>query len=105
MLITYQNIVKLIDSVNLGQQLVDDGIVDSRVSGDGASSLTDGVNLVEDDDVEAGVCPHPFLLLLSISEQPSNVGLGFTNVFVKDLFVMMNVRERWIRSNTRTSKI
>jgi len=88
MIETYENIVKLIDSVNLGQQLVDDGVVDSRVSGDGASSLTDGVDLVEDDDVKAGVRPHPFLLLLGVSEQPSNVGLGFTNVFVKDLFVM-----------------
>jgi hypothetical protein len=42
----------LVDPVDLGQQLIDDCVVDPWVTGNGSPGLADGVDLVEDDDVE-----------------------------------------------------
>lgn len=50
-----QDVVQLFHAVNLGQQLVDHGVVDARAAGAGASLLADGVQLVEDDDMKAAV--------------------------------------------------
>ena len=44
------------------------------------SSLADGVDLVEDDDVEARVGAHPLLLLLGLGEETPDVGLGLAYV-------------------------
>lgn len=51
-----QNVVELLHAVNLGQQLIHHRVVHARAAGARASLLADGVQLVEDDDVEAAVC-------------------------------------------------
>ena len=53
-----QDVVELVDSVNLGEQLVDHGVMDGRTASHRASRLTDGVYLIKDDDVEATVWSH-----------------------------------------------
>lgn len=53
-----QDVVQLVYSVDLRQQLVDDGVVDTGAAGDGSSGTTDGVDLVEDDDVQSTVWTH-----------------------------------------------
>jgi len=46
-----KDVVELVDSIDLGEQLVDNCVMDSRTASDGASRLTDGVYLIKDDDV------------------------------------------------------
>lgn len=55
-LFTYdQDVVELLHSVYLGKQLVDHCVVDAGAARHAAALLADGVDLVEDDDVEAAV--------------------------------------------------
>lgn len=50
-----ENVVELLDTVDLGQQLVDHSVVNPRVTSCRPSGFADGVYLVEDDDVETTV--------------------------------------------------
>ena len=50
-----QDVVELLHAVDLGQQLVDHRVVDARAARHAAALLADGVDLVEDDDVQAAV--------------------------------------------------
>lgn len=50
-----QDIVELLHSIYLGQQLVDDSVVDSGAACHAATLLTDGINLIEYDDVKPAV--------------------------------------------------
>ena len=76
-----QDIVELVHSVYLGQELVDHSVVHAAaVAGLRAPRLADGVDLVEDDDVEAGVGAQPPLFLLGLFEQPPDVGLTLSNI-------------------------
>lgn len=50
-----QDVVELLHAVDLGQQLVDHGVVDAGAARHAATLLTDGVDLVEDDDVKTAV--------------------------------------------------
>ena len=50
----HKNIIELVHSVNLGEKLVDNSVVDPRtLATAGASRLADRVDLVKDDDVQA----------------------------------------------------
>ncbi len=80
-----QDVVQLVYTVHLGQQLVDDRVVDAGGAGDAAPLLANGVNLVKDDDVEARVGAHAELLLLGVGKEAPNVGLRLANVLVEDL--------------------
>jgi len=51
-----QDVVELVHAVDLGQQLVDHGVVDPRAAGHAAALLADCVDLVKYDDVKAAVC-------------------------------------------------
>ena len=48
----HQDVVQSVYTVDLGQQLVHDGVVDTRAAGNAASFLADGIDLVEDNDVQ-----------------------------------------------------
>ena len=50
-----QDVVELLHAVDLGQQLVDHRVVDPCAARHAAALLADGVDLVEDDDVQAAV--------------------------------------------------
>lgn len=50
-----QDVVELLHAVDLGQELVDDGVVDTGAARHAASLLADGVDLIEDDDVQSAV--------------------------------------------------
>ncbi len=50
-----QDVVELLHAVDLGQQLVDHGVVDSGAARHAATLFTDGVDLIKYDDVEAAV--------------------------------------------------
>ena len=55
-LCTYdQDVVELLHSVDLGQQLVDHGVVDSRAARHASTLLTDRVDLIKYDDVKTAV--------------------------------------------------
>ena len=75
-----EDVVELVDAVNLGEELVHHGVVDAGAARDGAPRLADGVDLVEDDYVEARVGAHPLLLLLRLGKEPPDVGLGLSHV-------------------------
>lgn len=51
-----QDVVELLHAVNLGQKLVDHSVMHSRATCAGASLLADGIQLIENDNVEAAVC-------------------------------------------------
>lgn len=53
-----QDVVELLHSVDLGQKLVDHGVVHPRAAGPRSSLLADGIQLVKDDDVETTVGPQ-----------------------------------------------
>ena len=56
MLLTdHEDVVELVDAVDLGEKLIDDGVVDGSTSGHRAARLADGVDFVEDDDVQPTV--------------------------------------------------
>lgn len=56
MLFTYdQDVVELLHTVNLREQLVDHSVVHARAAGTGASLLADGIQLIKDDNMEAAV--------------------------------------------------
>ena len=50
-----QDVVELLHPVDLGQQLVDHGVVHARAAGHAAALLADRVDLVEYDDVKTAV--------------------------------------------------
>lgn len=50
-----QDVVELLHAVQLGQQLVDHSVVDPRAARHASTLFTNGVDLIEDDDVEAAV--------------------------------------------------
>lgn len=52
-MLTYnQDVVELLHAVDFGQQLVDHGVVDAAATRHGASLLADGIDLIENDDVQ-----------------------------------------------------
>ena len=53
-------VVELVNTVYLWQQLVDDGIMYGRTSGNRASRFTDRINLIKYDDVQTAVWSHLF---------------------------------------------
>lgn len=114
-----QDVVQLLHAVNLRQKLVDHGVVHACAAGARASLLADGVQLVEDDDMEPAVGSqlgtgqvefnnrsvrfgyssehvetraHPLLLLLCVGEQLADVGLRLSHVLVEDLRAVDDLR-------------
>lgn len=55
-----QDVVELLHAVDLGQQLIDHGVVDSCAAGHAATLFTDCINLIEYDDVKAAVSAELF---------------------------------------------
>ena len=53
-----QDVVELLHPVYLGQQLVDHSVVHAGAARHAATLLTDGVDLIEDDDVQPTVGPQ-----------------------------------------------
>lgn len=50
-----QDVVKLLHTINLRQELVDHGVVHARAAGACASLLADGIQLIKDNDMKATV--------------------------------------------------
>lgn len=50
-----QDVVELLHAVDLGQQLVDHGVVDPRAARHAAALFTDRIDLIKYDDVKATV--------------------------------------------------
>lgn len=50
-----KDVVELFHTIYLRQQLVDNSVMDSCAAGHAASLLTDGINLIQYDDVKAAV--------------------------------------------------
>lgn len=50
-----QDVVELLHTVKLGQQLVDHSVMDSRAASHAATLFTDCINLIKYDDVKATV--------------------------------------------------
>lgn len=53
-----QDVIKLFHAVYLREELVDHRVVHSRAAGARSSLLTDGVQLIKDNDMEAAVGPQ-----------------------------------------------
>lgn len=52
-MLTYnQDVVELLDAVNLGQELVDDGVVDAGAARHAASLFANGIDFIKDDDMK-----------------------------------------------------
>ena len=47
-----QDIVERVHAVNLGEQLIDDGVMHAGATLHAASLLADGIDLVKDDDMQ-----------------------------------------------------
>lgn len=51
----HQDVVQLFNTVDLGQQLVHHSIMHTAIATDTSSSLTNGIDFVEDDDMQSTV--------------------------------------------------
>ena len=58
----------------------------------GASRLADGIDFIEDDDVQIAVVAHFLLLLLRIFEQCADIRFGLAHVLVQDLRAVHHLR-------------
>jgi hypothetical protein len=61
-----EDIVELVDTVHLGKQLINNTVTDAGAVVGGPTLLADCVELVKDDDVQAGLVAL-FLVLLTMS--------------------------------------
>lgn len=57
-----QDVIQLVDTVHLGEDLVDDSVAYASAAAGGTTLFEDGVELVEDDDVEAALVALLFIL-------------------------------------------
>mmetsp|Transcript_11995 Transcript_11995/g.34660 ORF Transcript_11995/g.34660 Transcript_11995/m.34660 type:complete len:323 (+) Transcript_11995:1105-2073(+) len=87
-----QDVVQGIHTVDLGKQLIDDGVGHARSIADAATLLADGIHLVHDDDVQHAVVAGLHLLLLGLSEQLSDFLFGRADVLAQDLGTVDNLR-------------
>lgn len=53
-----QDVIKLFHAINLREELVDHRVVHAGAAGARSSLLTDGIQLVKDNDMEAAVGPE-----------------------------------------------
>lgn len=53
-----QDVIKLFHAINLGEELVDHRVVHACAAGARSSLLTDGIQLIKDNDMEAAVGPE-----------------------------------------------
>lgn len=58
----------------------------------GASRLADGIDFIEDDDVQIAVVAHFLLLLLRVFEQRADIRFGLAHVLVQDLGTVHHLR-------------
>ena len=68
-----QDVVQSVHAINLGQQLVDNGVVHAAAAGHAAALLADGVDLVKDDDVQLGAVALLRLLRLRILQAHTHI--------------------------------
>lgn len=83
-----QDVVELLHAVDLGQQLVDHGVVDSRAARHAATLFADGVNLIKYDDVEAAVGTE--LLSRKTRETMNDKGSSVNCEYVLLLHIFLN---------------
>mmetsp|Transcript_27891 Transcript_27891/g.75161 ORF Transcript_27891/g.75161 Transcript_27891/m.75161 type:complete len:259 (-) Transcript_27891:609-1385(-) len=74
-----QDVVERVHAVNLGEELVDNRVVHARGVPAASALLADGVNLVEDEDVEVRLVPALRLLLLRVRKELADVLLGLSH--------------------------
>mmetsp|Transcript_18438 Transcript_18438/g.48130 ORF Transcript_18438/g.48130 Transcript_18438/m.48130 type:complete len:560 (-) Transcript_18438:737-2416(-) len=86
-----QDVVQGVNSVDLGEQLVDERVVHAGAVFDRAALLADGVNLVKDDDVQLAVFAASLVLRLRIRKQRTHVLLTLPDVLVQDLGTVHNL--------------
>ena len=65
-----QDVVQGVHAIDLGEQLVDHGVVDPAAAGDAAALLADGVYLVKDDDMQIRGVTLLRLLNLCVLQRP-----------------------------------
>ena len=71
-----QDVIEGIHAIDLGEQLIDDGVVHAAAAGHAAALLADGVDLVKDDDVQLGAVALLRLLCLRILQAHGYTGTG-----------------------------
>mmetsp|Transcript_17184 Transcript_17184/g.31188 ORF Transcript_17184/g.31188 Transcript_17184/m.31188 type:complete len:231 (-) Transcript_17184:632-1324(-) len=80
-----QNVVQRVDTVDLREELVHHRVAHTRVVVRGAARFADGIELVEDDDMEHRVVSLRLLLGLRLREEVADVLLALAHVFAHDL--------------------
>ena len=79
-----QDVVELVNTVEFGQQLVDNTVAHTSTTACSAASLLAySVQFVEDDDMKPTLIALLFVLLLGICEELSNILFRLTNIFVQ----------------------
>ena len=111
----HEDVVERVDTINLGEELVDDGIVHARRIRHRASALADSIDLraretntastprtvasahrppphlIEDDDVEHRFVARVRLLLLRVRKERADLLFGTADVLVEDLRAVHNL--------------
>mmetsp|Transcript_2610 Transcript_2610/g.9463 ORF Transcript_2610/g.9463 Transcript_2610/m.9463 type:complete len:210 (-) Transcript_2610:588-1217(-) len=80
-----KNVVERIHAINLSEELVNNGVVHSGPILGGAALLADGVNLIEDDDVQVGIVAVRRLVQLGVLEEIADVLLAGSDILVEHL--------------------
>eukprot|EP00906_Rhabdomonas_costata_P037239 RCo052359 len=86
-----QHVVQGLHSVDLGQKLIHHTVRDSCAIPGAATGLADGVNLVENDQVQLTFVALLLHFSLRIFEEVPNVLLGLADVLVQDLRSIHNL--------------
>jgi len=80
-----EDVVERVHTIDLGEQLVNHAVVDTRAVASAATRLHDGVHFIENDNVQHAVVPHLQLLLLRICEQCTDLLFGTSDELVQHL--------------------
>ena len=79
-----ENIVQTVDTVNLRQELVDDGIRHTRTVLDGSTLFANGIHFVQNDNVQHGIITHFQLFFFGVGKEVTNLLFTATDKLVEN---------------------
>eukprot|EP01136_Pigoraptor_vietnamica_P001185 Opistho-1_new@27482 len=88
----HEHVVQLVHAVHLGEKLVDDRVVHARVVVARPALLANGINLVENDNVERRVLALRLELLLGVRKELANVLFRLADVLAENFRPVDNLR-------------
>ena len=86
-----EDVVEGVDTVNLQEELVDDRVLHASAVRERTTRLLDGVNLVEDTDMQAAVVTLELVLSIGVGKQLAHVLFRLAHILGQDLWASHNL--------------